>query len=172
MTRTMAKPEILTLDIVVDHAPWRDEGDGLEQALRKAICAGLESAGVDDAVELSILLADDARQRRLNADHRGIERPTNVLSFPQDAAALPGEARHLGDISLAHGVIAAEAAAEGKTIGDHTAHLAIHGLFHLLGYDHEDAPAAAQMEALEVATLARLGIADPYQVAQNRTGDA
>ena len=173
----MAQPDNLTLDILVDDPAWREIYAGLEDSLRQAVATGLACAGVEGPVEVSILLTGDDRQQRLNADHRNMDRPTNVLSFPQgpapqNSAPAPNEPRHLGDISLARGVIAAEAARDGKTVFDHASHLAIHGLFHLLGYDHGDGPAAAQMEALEVAALARLGIADPYQVAQNSTGDA
>jgi probable rRNA maturation factor len=168
----MAKPDTLTLDIIVDDPAWQDLAAGLEGDLRRAIDAGLACAGLFEPVEISVLLTGDGRQQKLNAEHRKRDHPTNVLSFPQDSVPLPGEIRYLGDISLAHGIVAEEAAVEGKKITDHTAHLAIHGLFHLLGYDHEDSASAAQMEALEVAALARLGIADPYQVAQNSTGDA
>ncbi len=168
----MAQPDNLTLDILVDDPAWHKIYARLEDSLRQAIATGLACAGVEGPVEVSILLTGDDRQQRLNADHRNMDRPTNVLSFPQNSAPAPNEPRRLGDISLARGVVAAEAARDGKTVFDHATHLAIHGLFHLLGYDHGDGPAAAQMEALEVAALARLGIADPYQVAQNSTGDA
>ena len=166
----MAKPDPLTLDIIVEDPGWADAGPGLENRLKQAIEAGLASAAADGAVEVSLLLTSDARQQALNAQHRHTDRPTNVLSFPQDAAPPPGTARHLGDITLACGTVAAEAARDGRPIADHAAHLAIHGLFHLLGYDHETEEDAAEMEALEASALARLGIADPYQVTHNPGG--
>ena len=82
----------------------------------------------------------------------------------------PGAPRHLGDIALAFGTVAREADRDGKALPDHAVHLALHGLFHLLGYDHESEEDAAAMEALEVSALARLGIADPYQVTHNSGG--
>lgn len=167
-TLTMAKPDTLTLDIIVEDPAW--PGADLEDRLREAVATGLATAGVAGPVEVSLLLTGDGRQQELNARHRNVDRPTNVLSFPQDAPAAPAAPRHLGDISLAHGTVAAEAARDAKTLSDHAAHLAIHGLFHLLGYDHDTEEDAAEMEALETSALARLGIADPYLVAHNSEG--
>ena len=101
--------------------------------------------------------------RDLNARFRDRDRPTNVLSFPAAAMSLPGEAPPLGDIVLAFGVCAAEAAAQGKTLADHLAHLTVHGVLHLLGRDHEDEAEAEAMEAEERSILATLGVADPYR---------
>ena len=118
-------------------------------------------------VELSVRLASDAEVRALNARWRGKDEPTNVLSFPMaDEAAIAATAADgpelmLGDIVLARGVCAAEAAEKAIPIEDHAAHLIVHGTLHLLGYDHETMTRAADMEAREVRALARLGIADP-----------
>ncbi len=169
-TRTMAQTDRLTLDVIVDDPAWKTMGAALEVAVRRVVEAGLDGAGMADPVELCVLLTGDARQQALNTEHRGKDEPTNVLSFPQHEKAPPDAPRHLGDISIAYGVVAAEAERDAKDLTDHTTHLALHGLFHLLGYDHEDAAAAIEMEALEVAALARLGIADPYQVTHNSTG--
>lgn len=166
----MAQPDRLTLDIIVDDPAWKTTSTGLEVAVRRVVEAGLDCAGMAGPVELCVLLTGDARQQALNTEHRGQDKPTNVLSFPQHEAAPPEAPRHLGDISIAYGVVAAEAKRDAKNLADHVTHLALHGLFHLLGYDHEDNDAATEMEALEVAALARLGIADPYQVTHNSTG--
>ncbi len=123
------------------------------------------------AIELSVRLTGDDAVRALNAQWRGKDMPTNVLSFPladEDelgAASSPGPEILLGDIVLAGGVCAAEAADKGLSIEDHAAHLIVHGTLHLLGYDHGDDAAAAEMEAREVRALAHLGLADPYEAA-------
>jgi probable rRNA maturation factor len=105
--------------------------------------------------------------RALNAEWRGKDKPTNVLSFPMADAdeledATEGPELMLGDIVLARGVCAAEAADKAISIEAHASHLLVHGTLHLLGYDHGDDDAAADMEAREVRALARLGIGDPY----------
>jgi probable rRNA maturation factor len=98
----------------------------------------------------NILLADNATVRRLNARHRGRDKPTNVLTFEP------------GDIILASGVVAAEAKREGKRAGHHLAHLVIHGMLHLQGYDHDRAGDARAMEMRETRLLARLGVPNPW----------
>jgi probable rRNA maturation factor len=145
-----------------------------ERAARAAVgasdYAGLIQAPL--AVELSVKFTDDLEVRSLNASYRGKDKPTNVLSFPMvEPALLPsltstaaGEML-LGDIVLAHGVCAREAAEKGVSVADHAMHLVVHGVLHLLGYDHEEGGEAAEaMEALERAALAGLGVADPYAV--------
>jgi probable rRNA maturation factor len=123
--------------------------------------AGRAAAAALGAVEgdVVVLLTDDATVRDLNARFREKDRPTNVLSFPAAASAAP----HLGDLVLAFGVCAAEAAAQGKTLADHLAHLTVHGVLHLLGRDHEAEADAEEMEAEERSILASLGVADPYR---------
>ena len=121
------------------------------------------------AVEIAVRLTGDEVVRALNAQWRGKDRATNVLSFPMaepvefiaDGEVI-GPELMLGDIVLAKGVCATEAARKSIAIIDHATHLLIHGTLHLLGYDHHDDSAAADMEAREVRALARLGIADPY----------
>lgn len=111
---------------------------------------------------IAIVFGDDREARALNRTFRGKDAPTNVLSFPATNPTLTGEPAHLGDIVLAGETVAAEAAADGKTLKDHAVHLVLHGFLHLRGYDHEAEAEAEDMEALERAVLARLGISDPY----------
>ncbi len=113
-----------------------------------------------EADEVDILLTSDEEVRVLNARFRGKDAATNVLSFPAPATAAP----HLGDVALAHGVCAAEAAAQGKPLAHHLSHLVVHGALHLLGYDHAVGAEAQAMEAMERAILAELGIDDPYRL--------
>jgi probable rRNA maturation factor len=125
-----------------------------------------EASAALDRVELGIRLADDAEQRRLNRDWRGIDLPTNVLAFPawEPGAGVPeGAPWLLGDLALAYETVAREAQQQDKAFADHFRHLVVHGVLHLLGYDHATDVEAAQMEALETSILAELGVADPYR---------
>jgi probable rRNA maturation factor len=148
----------------------------LAQAAVRSAVAESDMAGLLEselAAEVSVRFTGDEEVRGLNAAWRGKDKATNVLSFPMIEpgrlealvpAAAGGEAL-LGDIVLAHGVCAAEAAAKGIGICTHAAHLVVHGMLHLLGCDHERGEAEAEaMEAAERRALARLGIADPYAV--------
>lgn len=118
-------------------------------------------AKVTGVAELSIVLTDDAEQQVLNRDWRGIDRPTNVLSFPQIEPFGPVSGI-LGDITLARETVAREAAELGKSFTDHFTHLIVHGFLHILGYDHIEDADALVMEGLETQILKSLGIADPY----------
>lgn len=137
----------------------------VEAVCRTAASAALDAAApqIGDA-EISIALGDDALLADLNRTWRGKEGPTNVLSFACDeGAAMPGAVPMLGDIVIAYETTAAEARGEGKSLAHHVSHLVVHGVLHLLGYDHEVADEAAAMESLEAVILAGLGIADPYR---------
>jgi probable rRNA maturation factor len=127
---------------------------GLGVRLKKAAALALARGKGNGA--LTILLSDDKKLHSLNITFRGKDKPTNVLSFParQDD--------YLGDVALAYGVTAREARAQKKPFADHATHLVVHGVLHLLGYDHETARAAKTMEPLETKILSELGIADPY----------
>jgi probable rRNA maturation factor len=117
-----------------------------------------------EEAEVSVLFTDDTRIRVLNRQFRGRDRPTNVLSFPA-APMNPGRlGPALGDLALALETVTGEATSLGLTLNNHVTHLIIHGFLHLLGFDHEVESEAVAMERLEAAILARLGIADPYEV--------
>ncbi|WP_260599510.1 rRNA maturation RNase YbeY [Sphingomonas endolithica] len=127
------------------------------------------------AVEISVRLTTDAEVQTLNAQYRHKDKPTNVLSFPMVQADLldtvgqnsdDGEVL-LGDIVLAHGVCAAEAAEKGISVEDHATHLIVHGTLHLLGYDHLDDDEGEAMEAIEIDALKSLGLADPYFIQED-----
>ena len=120
--------------------------------------------------EVSVKFPSDEEVRALNAQWRGKDKPTNVLSFPMAEESELAGAQLLGDVVLAHGVCAAEAADRQVPIETHAAHLVVHGTLHLLGYDHETSEADAdEMEQVERRALAAIGIADPYHVTEVQT---
>ena len=146
---------IVTVEVVVEADAWSVH-EGAADVVRRAIAkAATFEAGHG---EIAVLLTDDASIRTMNATWRGIDKPTNVLSFPSGESAGP----HLGDIAIACETVTREAANENKTFLDHLAHLSIHGYLHLIGFDHETDRDAERMEHLEMRILASLGIADPY----------
>lgn len=136
--------------------------NSVERAARAALAAA--APGGEPPLILGVILTDDAEQRRLNLSYRGIDAPTNVLSFAlADVAPPPGAPVLLGDVVLAYETVAREAAEQQKTLAAHLQHLVVHGVLHLLGFDHENDTQAAKMEALEVEILQRLGVPDPYR---------
>ena len=153
-------------EVLVVAECWQHEPDA-DAVIQRAIAAaaGSVDADVGDA-ELAVMLTDDPGIRTLNSNWRGIDKPTNVLSFPAlqgEGARKPGDApRMLGDIAIAYETTRREADAEGKLFEHHLSHLAIHGFLHLIGYDHENDADAEEMEALETEILEQLGIPDPY----------
>ena len=164
----------MMLDVAIEaDAEWDSSGD-LDALVRSAAEAAIAESAFPQlltsprAVELSVRLTSDEAVRALNAEWRGKDRPTNVLSFPLaeageiDAAASDGPELMLGDVVLARGVCATEAKDKQVPLEQHAAHLLVHGTLHLLGYDHGDDAAAEDMEAREVRALARLGLPDPY----------
>lgn len=115
--------------------------------------------------QINVLFCDDATIRTLNATYRDQDKPTNVLSFPAGPIpGTPGQSRFLGDIAIARETVLREAKDQEKDVRDHTAHLVVHAILHLLGYDHTAARDAEVMETAERAVLKSLGIADPYIV--------
>ncbi len=153
----------IALDISVPSILWR----GLPRArslARETIAAAVAESGLAgrEGAEVSLCLADDARLRALNLRWRGVDKPTNVLSFPAAPAGRLVESTTLGDIVLAYETLAREAGELGVPLADHSRHLVAHGFLHLIGYDHQADKEAKRMEALETRILARLGVADPY----------
>jgi probable rRNA maturation factor len=140
------------ITLVVEDANWRRKR-GIQIRLKQAAEAAVRAVKLKG--DVTILLADDKRLAALNRDFRGKDKPTNVLSFP-------GHGGLGGDIAIAYGVTQTEARAATKSFADHAIHLAVHGVLHLAGYDHERPKDAKLMEPLEVKILKRLGIADPY----------
>jgi probable rRNA maturation factor len=147
------------LEVLVNSPLWAGAAPA-EGLLRRALMAAARELAPRSGGELAVVLTDDAAIRSLNRAWRGIDAPTNVLAFPAKPSAHP--MAHFGDIVIAYETAAAEAAAADKPLGDHVAHLAVHGFLHLLGYDHQADAEASTMEQLERMLLARLGISDPY----------
>ena len=153
-------------EILVAADCWRTEPNA-EAVIRRAIATAACAVDADiGGAELAIMLTDDSGIRTLNRDWRGIDKPTNVLSFPARPPATASKTgaapRMLGDIAIAFETMRREAGQEGKPFSHHLSHLAIHGFLHLIGYDHEDDDDAEVMEAREAEILAQLGIPDPY----------
>jgi probable rRNA maturation factor len=153
-------------EVLVVADGWQAELDA-EAIIQRAIAAAAEIADADvgDA-ELAVMLTDDSGIRTLNCNWRGIDKPTNVLSFPAlqpTGAGGPDDApRMLGDIAIAYETTRKEADDEQKPFDHHLSHLAVHGFLHLIGYDHENDDDAEAMETLEAEILAQLGIPNPY----------
>lgn len=158
----MGKP--LQFELSVEAGDWPPEPELEALAARAGEAAAALVAPLAGGGEVSLLFTDDAAMQGLNANWRGKDRSTNVLSFPAPAATKtpPGMPVHLGDIVFAHETVVREATEAGLTLADHMTHLLVHGLLHLVGHDHVDDTEATAMEGLETAILAKLGIADPY----------
>ena len=155
----------IDVEVAVEAGSWPPEPE--LAALTRRAAGGVLAALAGDATpdsELSVVFTDDAHVRVLNAGWRGKDKATNVLSFPAFPHGLRGTFPPLlGDIVLAAETVAGEAQAEGKPLSDHISHLIVHGILHLIGYDHESDAEAEEMEGLERQILAGLGIPDPYR---------
>jgi probable rRNA maturation factor len=154
----------LHIDIAIDTEGWPDE-ETLERLARKAVgaAAAVAPLGMPAEAELSLVFTGDEKMRAINSQWRGMDKPTNVLSFPASDVTPGGMAEQmLGDIVFARETVEREAALEGKSFEDHLSHLMVHGFLHLFGYDHMNEDDARVMEGLESRALAQLGIADPY----------
>lgn len=140
--------------------------DAPEALAMRAAKAGLDAASPDiGAGTLTLVLSGDDEVRDLNLRWRGLDKPTNVLSFPSEDEAFPGgPPPHFGDVILAWETVAREAAEQNKPVAAHASHLIVHGVLHLFGYDHQDDDDASVMETLETRILAELGVSDPYAV--------
>ncbi len=146
---------------------WDSRTDWRALALGSARAAAESSGHGALEGEISILFTSDEEVRSLNAAWRGKDKATNVLSFPMAEESELDSAQLLGDIVLAHGICAAEAAEKHIAVDTHAAHLMVHGTLHLLGYDHETSDGAAEeMEEAERRALASIGIADPYELSE------
>lgn len=164
----------MMLDVAIEADPEWDSSTRWAGLVRTAAEAAITEsaypklAGSERQIELSVRLAGDEEVRALNAQWRGKDKPTNVLSFPQleprqlETIAGSGPELMLGDLVLARGVCEREAEEKAIPIEQHATHLIVHGTLHLLGYDHQDERSAEEMESLEVRALARIGIPDPY----------
>ena len=162
----MAQFALPITEVLVVADCWQTEPDA-EAVIHRAVATAAEivNAGPGEA-ELAVMLTDDAGIRTLNSNWRGIDKPTNVLSFPAlqpTGPSGPDDApRMLGDIAIAYETTRKEADDEQKPFDHHLSHLAVHGFLHLIGYDHEKDDDAEAMEALEREILSQLGIPDPY----------
>lgn len=179
---TAPENALLILEVAQDDPRW----DPLVDHLRLVADVAYRHLKSKQTAELSLLLSNDVRLAELNKTYRGKQGPTNVLAFPpppsDSSMADPSVAgssvvnkgaqgaAFLGDIAMAYDTLMAEAAAQGKTVEDHSAHLLVHGLLHLRGYDHQTDQQARTMENKERDILAALNIADPYGQEQSICG--
>ena len=171
---------LLDVAIVVESEGWAEIA-GLEVAIVQAARAahvqaaraahvqaaraahGLEAGAAAPDAGITVALMSDGQVQALNRQFRGLDKPTNILSFQALAQERPlNEAQPLGDLAMAFETIAAEAQTDGITVLDHVRHLTVHGVLHLLGHDHQDDVQADRMEGLETRILTSLGVADPY----------
>jgi probable rRNA maturation factor len=166
----------LKIDVLVDSEHWKNAATA-KVVVRRALKKAATTLSTKTA-ELAIVLTDDAAMRRLNRNWRGVDAPTNVLSFAtKNPGAQPDEqlgshlvGNHLGDIVLAYETVKREARRDGKRFDHHLAHLVVHGFLHLLGYDHGNEAQARRMETTERAILRDLAVPDPYRGTHTTTG--
>lgn len=168
---------LFTVDVDVAAAVWRDDLEAAEplaeRAAKVALGVALQGAGAEP-VYVSIVLADDAFIADLNQRYRNKPGPTNVLSFAAEESPGPrgtGAPRLLGDVVLAHETVLREAAEQKKPPADHFCHLVVHGILHLLRYDHHHDDEAALMERMEIDILQSLGVPDPYRPVDIKVAD-
>jgi len=165
------QPASFSVDIDVASSNWPERLPPVEELTEQAALAALKEAGRDlfGNYSVAIMLADDAQLADLNKRFRGRDAPTNVLAFAADEAletleySRSGNVRHLGDIAIAYETVSREAAEQEKTLAAHLSHMIVHGVLHLLGYDHQDRVEREEMETIERAVLAGLGVPDPYE---------
>lgn len=184
MSSNVPSPSVCSPETEEGHAPGEPEGSlglsvdvvhvaggwGDVAATYAAVEAAAGALAADRGLQASaacVALSSDAEVQKLNAAYRGKPVPTNVLSFSPsaDAPLPPGEVRYLGDLVLAAETVAREATELGLTLHDHLQHLVVHGLLHLLGFDHQTEAEAHEMESLEIKILDGMGVANPYQAA-------
>jgi probable rRNA maturation factor len=155
----------IVVDIVIESPAW-DALPGLEALAQRVVrqCEAVSDVELAQDCELSLAFCGDAAVRALNAQWRGQDKPTNVLSFPTPGSV--AKKPMLGDIVIAYETVAREAEAWNRSLADYTAHMICHGFLHLIGYDHESPADAEVMEALERRIAQALGIDDPYEGTQ------
>lgn len=146
------------IDIEIEHDAWTEALPDVQSVVVTAIEAAFAHLQAKEQMDLVVLLTDDAEMKALNKEFRQKNAPTNVLSFPAPDMMHP----HLGDMALGFETCVREAKAQNKSLKDHVAHLSVHGVLHLLGYDHMNDAEAEEMEDLERQILKGLGITDPY----------
>jgi probable rRNA maturation factor len=165
MPRVSDPTRAVAIDLAIPCAKWRRALSNAETIATEAARAALKHSGKKfGAAELSLILSNDKTVQKLNAQWRGKDAPTNVLAFASEDVSTGPAPTLLGDVVLAYETVAREAKEQGKALSDHFRHLVIHGVLHLLGYDHQADRPAKRMEALETRILALLGVADPYRV--------
>jgi probable rRNA maturation factor len=148
------------IEVILEDARW--EAIGLEALCGPAEREALALTGrAPEGFEIALMGCDDARIAELNSDFRGKNAATNVLSWPASDTP-PMDGGELGDIAIAYETCTGEAVDKGISVHHHVTHLLIHGILHLLGYDHISDTEAEEMEALEIKALAKLGISTPY----------
>jgi len=158
--------EAVTVEVSVHCDAWLaacPEAQALAATAARAALSRTAGKLAGAPLILGLILTDDAEQRGLNCTYRGRDAPTNVLSFAIGDPAPVGSAVLLGDIVLAFATVEREAAEQHKPLADHLRHLVVHGVLHLLGFDHQSAAEAEVMEAREVEILETLGVPDPYR---------
>ncbi len=169
----MSRQNAIETDIDIAAPAWETSGLDIAPITRKTAHYVIETVLADRTatVELSIVLTDDRHIQELNRTYRGQDKPTNVLSFPQQDDGFPCHFADddspmivLGDVIIAYETLAREATEQNKALTDHYTHILVHGILHLCGYDHENDEDAAVMEQLEINILAEMGIANPYFV--------
>ncbi len=158
-----------TIEVIEQDPAWTAAIADIAGVCQRAADAAFAAAAPDIAGTVCIVLAGDADVRALNAHYRGKDAATDILSFAYQDMATAGEPEPppLGDVILAFGVCSKDAALDGRPLRDHLSHLVVHGILHLLGYDHVAEDDAKRMEALETRILANLGLPDPYAAPPN-----
>jgi probable rRNA maturation factor len=164
----MPPDDPFSIEVLVPCGAWLaacPNAAALIASAARAALAGAAAQHTGAPMILAVILTDDAEQRRLNRTYRGTDAPTNVLAFAlsDPLANSAGAPVLLGDVVLAFETVAREAAEQQKPLADHLAHLAVHGVLHLFGFDHRSEAEAAVMEAREVEILKIIGVADPYR---------
>lgn len=159
----------LTVDVIIEDQRWAEvcDPDALAHAAVEAVLSNIEMSWAGE-LEISFLFCDDLKIKGLNATWNKTNSATNVLSFPTSPTGKQGPVTLLGDVIIAFDTISNEAGAQRKLVSSHAAHMLVHGVLHLFGFDHLNDEAADEMEALETCILNTMGIDDPWAI-QNKS---